>query len=277
MKSKGNLRLILGATLLMVLLPLTLVSCAGEQGSEGPAGATGAQGATGPAGPAGAKGDTGPAGPAGAAGARGPAGAAGAVGAAGKDAPLPAGTARELAVTLAVSKPASGTFFAAGQAPVVTATLKDKFGTAFTKDDFATLGLYMYGPQETAKTKTAVKMLNATADRTKTPHHYIDLLKNPDAKFDGGAVTYNLKPVTDEEAGTYTVALRAVSKADAFQQTMQLADLQIGTATVEKQIVEKSNCAACHQGADSGKIYMHHVDPRQVGQPGSWAIDFEPV
>ncbi|MDO8751429.1 MAG: c-type cytochrome [Dehalococcoidia bacterium] len=49
MKSKGNLRLILGVTLLMVLLPLTLVSCAGEQGPAGPAGATGAQGAAGAA------------------------------------------------------------------------------------------------------------------------------------------------------------------------------------------------------------------------------------
>ncbi|MEK7777879.1 MAG: hypothetical protein AAB303_04565, partial [Chloroflexota bacterium] len=111
----------------------------------------------------------------------------------------------------------------------------------------------------------------------KTPHHYIDLLKNPDAKFEGSTVTYNLKPVTDEEAGTYTVALRATHKADLLHQTMELADIQIGTATVEKQIVEKTNCAACHQGADSGKMYFAHIDPRQVGQPGSWSIDFEPV
>ncbi|MDO8751319.1 MAG: cytochrome c3 family protein, partial [Dehalococcoidia bacterium] len=67
-------------------------------------------------------------------------------------------------------------------------------------------------------------------------------------------------------------------KADALQQVMLLADVQIGTATVEKQIVEKANCAACHLGADSGKIYMAHIDPNATGTSlGNWAIDFEPV
>ncbi|MFH1140631.1 MAG: carboxypeptidase-like regulatory domain-containing protein [Chloroflexota bacterium] len=47
MKSKGNLRLILAAALLIVLVPLTLVSCTGEQGVQGPAGAAGAPGAPG--------------------------------------------------------------------------------------------------------------------------------------------------------------------------------------------------------------------------------------
>ena len=185
--------------------------------------------------------------------------------------------ARELALTLEVSKPANGTHFVAGQAPAVTVTLKDKLGRAFAKEEFARIWLVMYGPQETTKTKTAVKMLNATTDRSKTPHHYIELTTNTDVKVNGNVLTYNLKPVSDEEAGTYTVSVWAVLKADDLQQAFELADVQIGTATVEKQIVEKDKCAACHLGANSGKFYLHHIDPRAVGQAGNWAIDSVPV
>lgn len=194
----------------------------------------------------------------------------------GKDAPLPTSTVREVATTIAVSKPANGTHFVAGQAPAVTVTLKDAQGVAFTKDDFATLNLYVYGPQEPPKTKTAVKLLNAETDRAKTPHHYIDLLKNPDAKVAGNVITYNLKPVTDEEAGTYIASVWAVSKASGLYQAFPWAEFQIGTATVEKQLVDGTKCQACHKGADSGKFYFHHIDPGR-SPTGNWAIDSDPV
>ncbi len=265
---------------ILIGLVLALAACSGSQGPKGErgsAGPAGSAGAVGPAGPPGAGGAAGAVGTIGPTGLKGDVGPAGAAGAPGKDAPLPPGVARGVNLVVTVSKPANGTHFVAGQAPVVTVTLNDSLGRAFTKDELSTLGLYMYGPQETAKTKSAVKMLNATADRSKTPHHYIDLLTNADAKVAGNVITYNLKAVSDEEAGTYTVAVRGASKADALQQTFQLVDLQIGTATVEKQLVDKNNCAACHLGADSGKIYLHHIDPRTVGQPGSWSIDSDPV
>lgn len=233
----------LGALLLGVLL-LGLSACTGPQGLLGPSG---------PAGP------TGPAGPQGSPG------------------PLPAGTVRQIDAVVTVSKPANGTHLVAGERATVTVTLKDQFGGAFTKDDFATLALYVYGPQAASKAKSAVKLLNATDDRSKTPHHYIDLLKNEDAKVSGNVLTYELKAVTDEEAGTYTAAVRAVSKADALQQVMPLVDFQVGTATAEKQVVEPEKCAACHRGADSGKFYLHHVDPRQAGQSGSFSLDSDPV
>lgn len=181
-------------------------------------------------------------------------------------------------VTVAVSKPANGNFLAAGEKATITITLKDSLGNALAKGDFATLGLYMDGPQETAKTVSAVKLLNATADRTKTPHHFIDLLTNADAKFSGNVVTYALQAVTTEEPGTYSIGVRAVKKGTpAVNQAIVLADVQIGTATVEKQIVEKTKCAACHLGSSNGQFYLHHVDPSGSNAYGSPAIDSAPI
>lgn len=222
----------------------------------------GAAGAQGPAGP------TGPAGPAGAAGVAGPAGAPG---------PAAPGTDTGMNVTVTVQKPANGQFLAVGEKSLVTITLKDKNGVSLTRDDFATLGLYMYGPQESTKTKTAAKLLNASTDRTKTPHHYIDLLKDTNVQVDSGTLKYQLQAVTDEEAGTYTASVRAVKKGDPpVNQAFTLVDFQLGTATVEKQIVDAANCAPCHKGASNGQLYMHHVDPGSNAY-GSPSIDTFPV
>jgi hypothetical protein len=53
-------------------------------------------------------------------------------------------------------------------------------------------------------------------------------------------------------------------------------DFQLGTATAEKQIVEKEKCAPCHQGAHNGVFDMHHVDPGRTAY-GSPSIDSVPV
>ena len=180
-------------------------------------------------------------------------------------------------MTVAISAPANGTHLVAGEQATVTVTLADQQGRALTPADFSTFALYLYGPQETTKTVSAVKLLNASTDRAVRPHHYIDLLTNADAQVNGNVVTYVLQPVSDEEPGTYTAAIRVTPKADALQQTFPLANFQLGTATAETQTVVKENCAVCHQGAASGQIYMHHVDPRNVGQTGSPAIDSAPV
>lgn len=180
-------------------------------------------------------------------------------------------------VTVSLSKPGNGGFLVAGETAEVTVTLRDKFGGPLSRDDFATLSLYMYGPQETTKTVTA-KMLNASMDRSQRPHHYIDLLTNTSVRVDGNALKYTLQPVTDEEPGTYTAAVRAVKKGDPpVNQAFVLADFQVGTATVENQIVAAENCAACHKGADSGQFYLHHVDPSGSNAYGSPSIDSIPV
>lgn len=187
------------------------------------------------------------------------------------------GQAAPLNVTVSLSRPGNGTHLVPGEVAEVSVTLKDKSGGSLTRGDFATLNLYAYGPQETTKTVTAVKLLNATTDRSKTPHHLIDLLTNPNVRLDGNTLRYNLQPVSDEEAGTYTVSVRAVVKGDTANQTFTLADFQLGTATVEKQIVEKENCAACHQGAANGQFYFAHTDPSATNPFGSPSLDSVPV
>lgn len=187
-------------------------------------------------------------------------------------------TPAPLNVTVSLSAPGNGSFLAAGEQAQVTVTLKDKSGNPLSKDDFATLNLYMYGPQETTKTISAVKLLNATTDRSKTPHHFIDLLTNPNVQVQGNVLRYNLQPVSDEEAGTYTATAWAVQKgATPANQIMALADFQLGTATVEDQIVEREKCAACHQGAANGQFYLHHVDGSATRPYGNPSLDNAPV
>lgn len=180
------------------------------------------------------------------------------------------------AVRLQVSTPANGKFFVKGERPVVTVTILDNFAQGVTPADLSALALYMAGPQEPTKTVSAVKLLNATTDRTKPVHHYINLKTQADAVVSGPVTTYTLQPVTDEEPGTYNISLRAALGADGIQQVMRIVDVQIGTEVVEKDIVAKANCATCHLGAVSGKMYLHHTD---VGfsPTGNWSLDMEPV
>jgi 5-methylcytosine-specific restriction endonuclease McrA len=158
---------------------------------------------------------------------------------------------------------------------VITVTILDNFAQGVTRDTFGTMNLYLNGPEDPKLTKAAVKLLNASTDRSKNPHHYIDLKKNADAKVAGNTITYTLKPITDEDPGTYTVAVYVVRGDDLVQQMMKFADLQIKVADVEKPLFTKATCAACHEGPVSGKMYMHHVD---VGRSpvGSWSLDYLP-
>ncbi len=174
-----------------------------------------------------------------------------------------------------VSAPANQSHFLAGESPVITVTILDNFAQGITRGSFSSLNLYMHGPEDPSLTKTAVKLLNATTDRTKTPHHYIDLRNNPDVVVNGNTLTYTLKPITDEAPGTYTVSVYAVRSDDLVQQLMKFASVQIGTSTVEQPVTTKASCTACHEGTVSGKMYMHHAD---VGRNpfGSWSLDYQP-
>ena len=67
-----------------------------------------------------------------------------------------------------------------------------------------------------------------------------------------------------------------MSKASGLAQAFPWVEFQIGTATVEKQLVDGTKCQACHKGADSGKFYLHHIDPGR-SPTGNWAIDSDPV
>ncbi|MDO8716471.1 MAG: hypothetical protein Q7J73_06655 [Dehalococcoidales bacterium] len=179
-------------------------------------------------------------------------------------------------MTFELSKPANGSYVAAGERIVVTVTLKDKYGSPLVRNDFSTLALYMYGPQDPIKVVTAVKLLNASENRSVTPHHFIDLLTNntTDLKINGSVLIYTLQAVTNELPGTYTVAVRATKKGSTtVNQMFLLNNIQLGTATVEQQTVNLSKCASCHLGADSGQVYMHHVDGSATNPYGSFVYD----
>jgi hypothetical protein len=178
-------------------------------------------------------------------------------------------------ISTAVSTPANGVFFAQGESPVVTVTILDSFAGATTKDSFSTLNLYMYGPEDPQQTVTAVKLLNATTNRAARPHHYIDLKTNPNAQIVGNTITYPLRAVTDEAPGTYTISLWAALGTDNIQQVMRFSTVQIKTNAIENTVITKAKCAACHEGAISGKIYMHHIDPG-YSPTGSWSLDYQP-
>src|SRR6266496_3577613 len=184
-------------------------------------------------------------------------------------------------VLLKVSPPANGVYFVAGESPVVTVTILDTFAQGLGRLDFSSLSLYMYGPQDTRQTVTAVKLLNASTNRSTRTHHYIDLRTHPDVQVNGDELTYHLKPVTDELPGTYTVTVWSVLASDNIQQIMKFANVQIGTTNVENSLVVDeqtgvSTCAACHKGPISGRLYMHHIEPG-FSPTGNWSLDYTPV
>ncbi len=204
-------------------------------------------------------------------------GATGATGATGTpgDPGLGAGETPQLLADITTSAPANGTSFDIGEQIVVTLTLTDKDGDPILLDSLARANLYMNGPREMSKTVTAAALLDASTDRSQTPHHYIDLLQpSPNLTVDGNVLTYTLQPISNEEAGTYTIALWSASKDFPLDQVFQLHDVQIGTDVVEPLIVD--NCADCHEGAASAKMYLAHIDPG-YSPVGNYSIDAVPV
>ena len=271
--------IIAGGLLLLVAALLLAVACTGPQGEQGPAGTTGPVGPAGAAGPTGPAGTAGTAGTAGAAGAAGPAGAAGAAGPAGPAGAAATGAAAGVDVNVALTRPANGTNLVTGEVATITVTLKDANGRNLTTGDFDTVSLYMYGPQETTKAVSANKLLNASENRSASTHHYINLLTNTDARVSGNVITYALRPVTTELPGTYTVAVRVAKKSTTFARENSafiLANIQIGTATVETQTVNASRCGNCHLGPENGQFYLHHTDPYR-NLTGSPDIDSIPI
>ena len=192
-----------------------------------------------------------------------------------------------LDVQLSVAAPRNGMFLAAGEQATIAIHLVDRCKRPVAPADLTTLSLYLSGPRAPMKTRTAVKLLNAVTDRNAADrqHHYINLRapafldanqKNLAATSTG--FTFTTAPVTNEEQGTYTVGLWAVSK-DLKDQQLVTVDLQIGTATVETFTTgdaKTSSCYACHQGPVSGKTYMAHIIPG-FSPFGNYALDMAPV
>lgn len=256
--------------LIVVMVFLGLNACQGTQGN---------QGIQGPAGLQGAAGAQGPVGPAGLAGPQGQAGISGGGGQQGLSGAFSSGTGKWLNVSLRLTGPANGTNLVVGESAEVTVTLQDVYGNNLTRSDFSTLSLYMYGPQDVTRTVTAVKLLNASEDRSAQVHHYIDLKtsNSSDLKVAGNVLTYTLQAVTDETPGTYVVALRVVKNGDPADQDFIFNTIQVRTPTHETQTVSPEKCAVCHLGTVSGQFYFHHVDPSSRNPYGSPSYEQVPV
>lgn len=215
-------------------------------------------------------------------------GPAGAAGPAGPPGCAPAAGAPALTVTLAASVPPHGAYFAADDRPVLTMRVVDACGRALAPSDLGTAQLYLAGPRGSLETRTASSLLNCVTDRNATDHqhhyvnlaapHYADPAQANLSIASDGTMTYVLDPVSSEAPGTYTAGLWVRSKDGTFQQLV-LADLQIGTATVEAYASgtpDAATCRACHAGASSGKMYLQHTFPG-VTATGNFSLDLAPV
>jgi len=180
-----------------------------------------------------------------------------------------------LFVDVTIPTPTAG-FYATGETIPITISAYDKFGDPVTAAQLSIFNLYMNGPRDPLETKTASALLNASTDRSASSHHYINLKTTTNSNLAqvGDDWVYTTAAVGSEPAGTYTAAVWAVRADTPLDQVMELADVQIGNATVEPNRV--GGCGDCHQGASNGKFYFHHIDPGYlpVGLP---SLDSVPV
>ena len=253
----------------MRLATSLLVLLAGCEGPAGVSGPPGTPGAAGPAGEAGAPGDAGPPGPSGCNG-------------------LSSGERPQLSARVSVSAPANGQFFAVGERATATIRFTDECGRSIAPAQLGTANLYLSGPRLGSATRTASKLLNCVTDRSAPDHqhHFIDLrapaLADPSQNnltaAPDGSITYQLAAVSGEAPGTYTLGVWAKS-ADDVEQTLVIAELQIGTATREEYASgpsKTSTCYACHLGPLSGKSYQAHILPG-YSPVGNYALDQTPI
>src|SRR5215471_546626 len=220
--------------------------CVGDRGPEGP------QGPQGPAGP-----DGGPA------------------------SCLPQSSG--LTATVAVSSPTNGSFFVAGERPVVTITFADSCGPVSPASLGSTADFFVVGPRSPLQTVTAYKLLNFSP----APFSAQSLKPLPDGGLPNtnmtvqpdGTIVYTLNPITTEARGTYTASVWAIGP-DPLNQMFVLQDFQIGTSTVEPYAsgpADGSNCLNCHQNiAPAGKTYMAHIAPG-FSPAGDYARDSLPI
>jgi len=216
-------------------------------------------------------------GPAGNEGAAGPQGCAG----------LPGGATAGLFVTLTLSTPTNGQYFAPGERARATIRFADRC-RALQVSDLGTANLYLYGPRGVFA-RTAAKLLNCDTNRAAPDrqHHFVNLkaprfldtaVTNLSQAADG-TISFVFSPVTDEPPGSYTVGVHATS-VDGVDQEFALADVQIGVAMAETYAsgsTESSTCFDCHRTPGDGFAQMHHARPSVARAAGDWALDLRPV
>ena len=193
-----------------------------------------------------------------------------------------------VSATVTTTPPANGTHYVEGEQITVSVELVDNNGNPMSEADLGQLELRMNGPRTNVNaTKVADKLIRATRNANKT-------ITGANVNFLAGTApvglshepgtnvwTYTTAPVSDEAAGTYTVAVITSGHPDADgvrrAQDFELHDVQIRTPDVQPLTVERFKCAACHLGANNGKFYLHHIDTGNVGGNNTWVRDSNPV
>ena len=226
-----------------------LGSCDGSKGEPGAKGEPGTSGEKGDPGAAGTKGDPG------AAGTKGDPGAAGAPGTNGTNG-MNAGFSPGLRVKLEVSKPSNSTHFVPGDRPVITITVTDEAGAPIPREGLSQARLMMVGPNSALKAKTASKLLNVSAARTATEHHFVDLTALPTP---GGAYSWKCSV----SAAKHTCTSTATDAKGGTDWTCATAG---GTTTCEKPV--KTNLAV------KGNVLTYTLEPVTTEEPGTYLVSF---
>ncbi len=181
----------------------------------------------------------------------------------------------EFNVSIAISNPANGSYFVAGETPMVTVTMTPADGGA-NVDYTAAQGetgsrdgilseanLYVYGPRAKA---VPVLTLGSTTDPafdaetdTATQSHALFVGSDAQVKTDSSGFKYQLLAIpTDMKPGTYMIRVEAadygaVAADDWVTTSGNLITFQVGTATVEDKVAGDS-CVNCH-----GATHMHQT------------------
>ncbi|MBI4296423.1 MAG: cytochrome c3 family protein [Chloroflexi bacterium] len=172
-------------------------------------------------------------------------------------------------VELAITAPANGKFFVAGEKPKLTITIKDvktgaainpstivepKVSTNVSANEWRGARLFVSGPR--VQTKPVLTTAAALPADKKTYTYAANDLRvrqvatNEDAAVtrSATAITYQLGDVKDLRAGTYTVFFYAQPATGLGGNA--LINFQVGTETPDKMVA--TNCAQCH-----GDTVMH--------------------
>jgi len=162
--------------------------------------------------------------------------------------------AREFDVELALSAPGNGQYFVAGETPQVLIKVKDKATGLYV--DPAQIAeatpwnralLLVAGPRsDTMPVLTPAGLTNTSSSYPQNDWRIRTSAANNDPQVVGrtaDTVTYQLYPITNLTAGTYTVYAE-VRRASSGNYSIGKLNFQVGTATVEA--LPATSCADCH-------------------------------
>lgn len=166
--------------------------------------------------------------------------------------------------SISLSAPANGSYYVAGETPLVTVTT-DIAGADYTSADFSGASLYVYGPRAKAlPVLTTGSTTDPAYDGTALPvqsHNMLSTSTDPQVQTDASGFKYQLLAIPEDLAsGTYMVQVaightssRVTGSRNYKIDGWALKTIQIGTATDEPKVA--GDCTSCHTQEDWGSMY----------------------